>query len=324
MRGISAYTKNRTFVDNSTNLCINVYIAFISSSVYPVYNLPVRLYLGSENPIVSSRKYQGFFTCDFDLTSYPFDHQTCFMKLQLQSAFRDDMGREGSQVQYLGNPLLLEYRLGTFTILSKSQLMDDTILWVSIPMTRLVGYAVISIYLPSLIMLIIGYLTLFFVNDNFEVRVMTALTTLLVMATLFTQVSSSLPKTSYFKLVDVWLLFCIFSTFLIIVFHIIIDLSLHNQGPTRSTTEAETTRGRIPVQHQSTALNGDQSVTPFSPAPLPSAVALKAWDMPRNTPSKARWCQMSVSDIERFARYLMAAVFLVFNIVYWLKAYGFV
>lgn len=55
-------------------------------------------------------------------------------------------------------------------------------------MERLVGYAVISIYLPSLIMLMIGYLTLFFLNDNFEVRIMTTLTTLLVMATLFTQV----------------------------------------------------------------------------------------------------------------------------------------
>lgn len=61
---------------------------------------------------------------------------------------------------------------------------------VRIPLVRRVGYAVISIYLPSLTMLIIGYLTLFFLydNDNFEVRVMTALTTLLVMATLFTQV----------------------------------------------------------------------------------------------------------------------------------------
>nr|XP_027221917.1 gamma-aminobutyric acid receptor subunit beta-like [Penaeus vannamei] len=218
---------------------------YTSHSIYPTYTLPVRLYLGSENPIVSSRKYQGFFTCDFDLTSYPFDHQTCFMKLQLQvSVMTWDV--EGSQVQYLGNPLLLEYELGSFAILPKSSARDDTILLVSIPMTRLVGYVVISIYLPSLIMLMIGYLTLFFLNDNFEVRVMTALTTLLVMATLFTQVSSSLPKTSYFKLVDVWLLFCIFSTFLVIVFHIIIDLSLHNEGTTNSTAQTKVKAGPLP------------------------------------------------------------------------------
>lgn len=52
---------------------------------------------------------------------------------------------------------------------------------------------------------------------------MTALTALLVLATLFTQVSQSLPKTSYFKVVDIWLLFCIIVIFLIILFHSIID-----------------------------------------------------------------------------------------------------
>lgn len=57
-----------------------------------------------------------------------------------------------------------------------------------------------------------------------QVRVMTALTSLLVLATLFTQVSASLPKTSYFKMVDIWLLFCILLIFLIIIFHTIIDL----------------------------------------------------------------------------------------------------
>lgn len=53
---------------------------------------------------------------------------------------------------------------------------------------------------------------------------MTALTALLVLATLFTQVSASLPKTSYFKMVDIWLLFCIILIFFIIIFHAIIDL----------------------------------------------------------------------------------------------------
>ena len=55
---------------------------------------------------------------------------------------------------------------------------------------------------------------------------MTALTAQLVLATLFTQVSTSLPKTSYFKMVDIWLLFCIMLIFFIIIFHTIIDLNL--------------------------------------------------------------------------------------------------
>lgn len=39
---------------------------------------------------------------------------------------------EGSWVQHLGNPLLLEYELGAITILPRSAAAgDDTVLWVS-------------------------------------------------------------------------------------------------------------------------------------------------------------------------------------------------
>ncbi|XP_076055860.1 uncharacterized protein LOC143033978 [Oratosquilla oratoria] len=68
-----------------------------------------------------------------------------------------------------------------------------------------------------------AYTTLYFRMDIFDVRIMTALTALLVMATLFSQVSESLPKTSNFKMIDVWLLFCIMASFVIIIFHALID-----------------------------------------------------------------------------------------------------
>ncbi|XP_069189192.1 uncharacterized protein [Procambarus clarkii] len=45
------------------------------------------------------------------------------------------------------------------------------------------------------------------------------------------QVSESLPKTSYFKMVDIWLIFCIGITFLVIIYHALVD-SLLNPGST--------------------------------------------------------------------------------------------
>lgn len=41
--------------------------------------------------------------------------------------------------------------------------------------------------------------------------------------------SASLPKTSYFKMVDVWLIFCIGITFLTIIFHVVVDYVVHRQ-----------------------------------------------------------------------------------------------
>lgn len=50
-----------------------------------------------------------------------------------------------------------------------------------------------------------------------------ALTTLLVLYTLFSNTSDTLPVTAYVKLIDVWFFFCIFLLFFIIVTHVIVE-----------------------------------------------------------------------------------------------------
>lgn len=65
--------------------------------------------------------------------------------------------------------------------------------------------------------------------------------------------SASLPRTSYFKFVDIWLLFCIGIIFLIIIFHTVIDIQLHKQslpgitkvGPLFKDTENDDPNERI-------------------------------------------------------------------------------
>lgn len=95
---------------------------------------------------------------------------------------------------------------------------------------------------------------------------MTALTSLLVLATLFTQVSASLPKTSYFKMVDIWLLFCIVLIFFIILFHTVIDLHVDyavysGQGPSLGTWALPSTGsaggGRVLKVHPAADGDGD-------------------------------------------------------------------
>ena len=61
-------------------------------------------------------------------------------------------------------------------------------LLVRVPLSRRFGYAVLNIYIPSALLLVISYVSLFFRPFIFEVRVMSVLTALLVTATLFTQV----------------------------------------------------------------------------------------------------------------------------------------
>ena len=49
------------------------------------------------------------------------------------------------------------------------------------------------------------------------------LTSMLVLTTMFINVSNSLPKTSYMKMVDAWLLFNLFYPFIVVLLHTYMD-----------------------------------------------------------------------------------------------------
>ncbi|KAF2364671.1 Neurotransmitter-gated ion-channel transmembrane domain [Trinorchestia longiramus] len=149
--------------------------------------------------------------------------------------FKEDEMR----AEYLGPELLIEYQVGSLKMVFSNATEGEVRFEVTLG--RRSGYAILTIYIPSLILLIISYVTLFFRAKIFEVRVMAALTSLLVVATLFTQASSSLPKTSYFKMVDIWLLFCIGVIFLIIICHALIDAIL-SQSQVEDFDTADITR----------------------------------------------------------------------------------
>ena len=79
---------------------------------------------------------------------------------------------------------------------------------------RRITNAILTIYLPTFLLLCIVYATNFFKDFFFEAVVTVNLTALLVLTTLFISVSGSLPTTSYVKMVDVWLIFALMIPFI--------------------------------------------------------------------------------------------------------------
>ena len=54
------------------------------------------------------------------------------------------------------------------------------------------------------------------------------LTSMLVLTTMFINVSNSLPKTSYMKMVDAWLLFNLLYPFIVVLMHTYMDTLRNN------------------------------------------------------------------------------------------------
>ncbi|XP_071533859.1 uncharacterized protein [Panulirus ornatus] len=257
----------------------------------------VEVFSGETNTMTTRRKYGTVFMCDLDLALYPFDAQECFMHLMITSATKSFLEFDTiiSSVNNTASNLLLEYNVGELVLehgRSGSGMFSEV--WVRVPLTRRYGYAILNIYIPTLVLLVVSYVTLFIRPDVFDVRMMAALTVQLVIATLFSQVSGSLPKTSYYKMVDVWLIFCISATFLTIIFHVIVDNILFwREGviqPLNGSSVAQSNTWVEPEnKEKSTIVGGNR------------------W-------RGSEWLQQRVVVATKV---MVAAVFILFNICYW-------
>ena len=90
-------------------------------------------------------------------------------------------------------------------------------------MSRKYTNQMITIFMPSWLILFIAYLSFFIRLENFNNRFMGSLTSLLVLCSLLNAMTNTLPKTSYFKYVDFWFLWYISNSIAMISFHVLID-----------------------------------------------------------------------------------------------------
>ena len=93
----------------------------------------------------------------------------------------------------------------------------------SMTLGRKILSQMLTIYLPSSIIIVVVYSTNYLKQFFFEAIVSVNLTAMLVLTTIVLGVSGDLPTTSYVKYVEIWLLFSLFVPFIYVLLHIFID-----------------------------------------------------------------------------------------------------
>ena len=99
----------------------------------------------------------------------------------------------------------------------------DAGLKVTLVFKRRIVNQILTVFLPSFLILAIVHATNFFKPFFFEAVVTVNLTALLVLTTLFISVSNSLPPTAYIKMIDVWLIFSQLIPFFEVLLHTLMD-----------------------------------------------------------------------------------------------------
>ena len=188
------------------------------------------LYDGAKNNLLMSQRFKLEYRCDFFLSNYPFDEQTCnfVLMMNLKGNNSIKLAEHSSPIIYIGPSILREFEL-TDLLVNTSLTEFETRFIYSIRLERLYMQAVSTTFFQSFLLWVIAYFTLYINITDFTNRFMGALTSLLVLAALLSSINSSLPKTAYFKHVDIWF-FCFIMNIVIIIFvHIIVDFFLNQE-----------------------------------------------------------------------------------------------
>nr|XP_053643778.1 gamma-aminobutyric acid receptor subunit beta-like [Cherax quadricarinatus] len=182
-------------------------------------------YMGASAVIIQREHYSGSFVCDFNVFYYPFDVQQCSVLVQLSSVNEElvTFTTEKTTVHFDKSSKFGTYIIQDFVTLKQKSKSPESLFKIGYTLQRQSTLIVLNIYLPSIILMVIGYLTLFVHVQKLDVRLGVSLTTLLVLYTFFNQTSSSLPQTAYVKMIDVWFFFCTLLLFVIIMVHVIVE-----------------------------------------------------------------------------------------------------
>ena len=82
---------------------------------------------------------------------------------------------------------------------------------------------VTTIYIPTILVNIIGHITNYFKPFYFESAIAVNITVMLVLVSMYIAVVASLPVTSYIKMIEIWLLFNLIIPFVDVVMACYID-----------------------------------------------------------------------------------------------------
>ncbi|XP_064637011.1 glycine receptor subunit alpha-1-like [Lineus longissimus] len=180
--------------------------------------------------IVYSTRLTLSFSCHMDLVKFPMDNQTCKIKVESYGHTTDEIllqwhtvgpaikisddvvVEEFNQGEPFWSEKMESYQTGTFMLLTAG-----------IPMTRQIGYYIVGLYIPSVLTVILSWVSFWLDVNSVPARISLGILTILTTTTQSSGLRSTLPRVSYVKAIDVWLL-----TNLVFVFIAFLEFAVVN------------------------------------------------------------------------------------------------
>lgn len=189
----------------------------------PAHSRENVLFNGTYNPLQLRQKIKVKYDCVFDVRKFPFDGKDCLAIVKINRPKEAALHFEGNTfVRYDGPSFVDQFSIGKITS-NINNTNESTKFIITVPMMRIVTNQLLNTFIPTFLLWLFGYSTLFIDLEDFSDRFMGSATAVLVMATFLNSINADLPKTSYMKLIDLWFLWHVVSLFVILIYHIVLD-----------------------------------------------------------------------------------------------------
>lgn len=160
--------------------------------------------------------------CEIDLRAFPFDTQKCFLVFESYSYNSQEIQLYWFHhpVTVMGSGALPDFNLMD-TKVERLQLEYPNGWWDQLKVTfvfkRRFGFYLTQAYFPTLLTVVVSWITFYLEPRALSARITLGVSSLLALTFQFGNVLRHLPRVSYIKCIDVWMMACVAFVFLSLI-----------------------------------------------------------------------------------------------------------
>ncbi|KAJ8949683.1 hypothetical protein NQ314_008145, partial [Rhamnusium bicolor] len=311
--------------------------------------------LNGDGSITYGMRFTTTLACMMDLHYYPLDSQNCTVEIESYGYTVMDVVMYWKATPVRG---VEEAELPQFTIIGyetndrKERLATGIYqrLSLSFKLQRNIGYFVFQTYLPSILIVMLSWVSFWINHEATSARVALGITTVLTMTTISTGVRSSLPRISYVKAIDIYLVMCFVFVFAALLEYAAVNYTYWGaraKKKSKKTKESDESKHGTKSANEQSCLNNEDIIELQDVRMSPIASIRNRHNSKNNTcdldPSKfpptnpvhrpkvlhairkgalvLKASMPKIKDvnvIDKYSRIVFPVTFLLFNVGYWL------
>ncbi|XP_059500847.1 glycine receptor, beta b isoform X2 [Stegostoma tigrinum] len=196
----------------------------------------ILLFIFRNGDVLLSMRLSITLSCPLDLTLFPMDTQHCKIQLESFGYTTDDLrfiwqSKDPVQMEQIALPQFdikqedIEY--GNCTKYYKGT-GYYTCVEVIFTLRRQVGYYMMGVYAPTLLIVVLSWLSFWINPDASAARVPLGIFSVLNLSSECMSLAAELPKVSYVKALDIWLIACLLFGFASLVEYAVVQVLLNS------------------------------------------------------------------------------------------------